>query len=107
MFVETYPWPYHPLVPDPDDPDAPAVPDQGRTVQVFQLRPGDQARLLDWAGGGLALADGGVALSADGVTVSGRLALGDFAVLDADSITCHPAGGFANLFRPTPAATPT
>lgn len=95
-FIEHYPHPYHPIIDGNDGPE----PDPTRTVAVFQLRPGDQARLLDWAGGGIALADGGVILTADGTTITGRLALGDFAVRDEAGMSAHPADGFAQRYVP-------
>lgn len=93
-FVETYPHPYHPVVDD--------EPDTSHTVEVFQLRAGDWSRLIGWAGGtGMPLADGGLILT-DETEILGRMALGDYAVKDGDTVTVYPADGFYALYRSVP-----
>lgn len=75
MFVETWPHPCHPLV---WGDDGTAAPDASVTVQVFQLRNGDQQRIADWAGvQGYPGADGGVLLT-DGGQVIGAVTLGSY-----------------------------
>lgn len=95
-FVEHYPHPFHPLGPD-------GHPDTSRTVEVFQLRPGDQQRLADWSGlVGYPGADGGLLLL-DGDLAVGQLALGDFAVRSGPGLAglrVERADGFAQRYVP-------
>ncbi len=92
-FIDTYPHTFHPVVD--------GTPDDTRTVEVFQLRPGDQARLIDWSGSGIALADGGVVLTS-GATILGRLALGEFAVRDGTAVSVATVDGFLQRYIPQP-----
>lgn len=92
-FVEHYPHPFHPIVD--------GQPDTSGTVEVFQLRPGDQQRLIAWSRvQGYHGADGGVLLL-DAGRVVGQVALGDFTVRDGDQLTVVPAEvGFFQRYVP-------
>lgn len=85
-FVEQYPARLYLLVNGGPDLEAP--------VEVFQLRPGDEHRLIEWAGGGsVSLINGGPAvLLPDSAGVVG---LGDFALRDSDGdLWAERADGF-------------
>lgn len=65
----------------------------GAAVEVFQLRPGDQQRLLDWAGRpGSTTPDGAV------VVAGQRVALGDYLLRDGDELRVEPAAGFVHRY---------
>lgn len=67
----------------------------GPAVEAFQLRPGDQQRLLDWVDRpGAVQADGAV------IVVGKRVALGDYLVRDGDELRVEPAAGFAQRYTP-------
>ncbi len=102
-FVDAWPHPCHPLI---WAADGTATPDLGVTLEVFQLRNGDQARIADWAGvQGYPGADGGVLLTDDGQVI-GHVGLGAYAVRhDAESLSIVAAESFAAQY--TPAAIDT
>lgn len=113
-FVEHYPHRFHPLVdvhPWVEDDTGQRVRDKTQTVrepdrtatavEVFQLRPGDAARLAEWSGvSGYPGADGGVLLVDDGRVV-GQVRLGDFVVRDDDGLRVEQAeSGFFMRWAP-------
>ena len=90
MFVEHWPHPCHPLT---WGDDGTATPDLDVTVEVFQLRNGDQARIAEWAGvQGYPGADGGVLLIDNGQG-GGSVTLGSYGV-KADGLELVSAEGF-------------
>lgn len=104
-FVESYPHPFHPVILDEN---GYPVADTSRTVEVFQLRNGDQQRLADWAGavgypgvdGGVLLLVGGAPLAPDGGE-GPQIRLGDFVVRDGATVSAVAAEvGFFQLFTP-------
>ncbi len=90
-YIERYPAAFYRVVDD--------EPDTSTTVEVFQLRPGDETRLVEWAGGGyIALVNGGPAvLLPDGAGVVG---LGDFALRVDKDLWAERADGFAQRYTP-------
>jgi hypothetical protein len=90
-YVEHYPAAFHEIVD--------GEPDTSGTVEVFQLRPGDEARLAEWVGGGyVALINGGPAVLLPGNV--GVVGLGDFALRRGEDLWAERADGFFQRYTP-------
>jgi hypothetical protein len=90
-YVEHYPTAFYRVVD--------GEPDHSVTVEVFQLRPGDETRLVEWAGGGyVALVNGGPAVLLPGN--AGVVGLGDFALRAGEDLWAERADGFSQRYIP-------
>lgn len=93
--VDHYPVAMRPVGPDREPVD-------GDPVEVFQLRPGDQQRLIGWSGlTGYPGADGGVMLLR-GDVVTARVGLGEFLIRDGRQLRVEvSAADVFTAYQPT------
>lgn len=98
MYLEDqqFPYPHHPLQPDPDGDGL--VADTAVEVEVFQLRPLTVQDCARWCGGTVLHINGGPALLLS--AAGGVVGLGDYVVHRDGGHAGEPAATFAQRYRP-------